>query len=77
MVIKVKVQTRSHQEKIEETGLDEYKIWVTVPPADNQANEAVIDILAEHFNTAPSNIRIISGYKSTHKLIEVLTPHMD
>lgn len=70
-IIKVKVQAKSSQEKIEETGLDEYKIWVTVPPADNQANEATLEILAEYFNTAPSNIRIVSGYKSTHKLIEI------
>ena len=65
------MQTRSTQEKIEETGLDEYKIWVTVPPADNQANDAVIEILADYFSTAPSNVRIKSGYKSTHKLIEI------
>jgi uncharacterized protein YggU (UPF0235/DUF167 family) len=42
-----------------------------VPPADNQANEAVIDILADHFNIAPSRIRIRSGNKSSHKLIEI------
>ena len=71
MTIKVQVQTRSSQEKIEETGLDEYKIWVTSPPADNQANDAMIEILADHFNTAPSNIKIRSGYKSSHKLVEI------
>ncbi len=71
LVIKAKVQTRSSQEKIEETGLDEYKIWVNAPAAENQANDAVIDILADYFNTAPSNIRILSGHKSSHKLIEI------
>ena len=71
MIIKVKVQTRASSERIEETGLDEYKIWVTVPPADNQANEAVIDLLSDFFEVAPSRIRIRSGNKSTHKLIEI------
>ncbi len=71
MVIKVKVQAKSSQEKIEETGIDEYKIWVTAPPAENQANEAMIEILAEHFNTAPSKIKILSGHKSSHKLVEI------
>ncbi|MEJ0021523.1 MAG: DUF167 family protein [Candidatus Doudnabacteria bacterium] len=51
--------------------MEEYKVWVTVPPADNQANNAVIDLLADHFNTSPSKIRIRSGYKSAHKLIEI------
>ncbi len=69
--IRVKVQARSSQEKIEETGIDEYKIWVTVPPADNQANEAMIEILADYFNVPPSQIRIKSGHKSAHKLVEI------
>ena len=71
MTIRVKVQARSSQEKIEEVDVDEYKIWVTSPPAENRANEDVIEILADYFNTAPSNIRILSGHKSSHKLIEI------
>jgi uncharacterized protein (TIGR00251 family) len=72
MVIKVRVQARSSHEKIEEVGEDEYKVWVTVPAVENQANEAVVELLADHFNTAPSNIRIRSGQKSNNKLIEIL-----
>ena len=71
MNIRVKVQARSSQEKIEEIDVDEYKIWVTSPPAENRANEDVIEILADYFNPAPSNIRIRSGHKSSHKLIEI------
>lgn len=71
MLIRVKVQARSSNERIEETGLDEYKVWVTAPPTDNQANDAVIDLLADFFSTSPSKIRIRSGYKSSHKLIEI------
>lgn len=71
MVIRIKVQTRASFERVEEVGLDEYKVWVTAPPADNAANEAVIDILSDFFDVAPSKIRIRSGYKSTHKLIEI------
>lgn len=72
MVIRVKVQTHASSDRIEETGLEEYKIWTTAIPADNQANDAVIEILADYFNTSPSRIRIRSGHKSTHKLIEIL-----
>ncbi len=71
MVIRVKVQTHAKFEKIEEVGFEEYKIWVTAAPADNKANEAVIELLADHFNTSPSLIRIRSGNKSAHKLIEI------
>ncbi len=71
MVIKVHVKTHAHQEKIEELNIDEYKIWTTAIPEKGEANEAIIDILAEHFNIPPSKIRIISGPKSTHKLVEI------
>ena len=71
MLIKVKVQARASQEKIEETGIEEYKVWVTAPPAGGEANEALIDVLAEYFNIAPTKIRIKSGNKSAHKLVEV------
>ena len=71
MLIRVKVQTRASSERVEETGLDEYKVWLTAVPADNQANEALIDILSDYFDISPSKIRIRSGYKSTHKLIEI------
>jgi len=71
MVIRIKVQTRASVEKVEQLDLDEYKVWVTAPAHDNQANEAVIDILSDYFDVSPSKIRIRSGYKSTHKLIEI------
>jgi hypothetical protein len=70
-IIKVKVQAHASFERVEELDVDEYKVWVTAPPADNQANDAVIDVLSDYFNVAPSNIRIRSGYKSSHKLIEI------
>ncbi|MEO8065414.1 MAG: DUF167 domain-containing protein [Candidatus Doudnabacteria bacterium] len=71
MIIKVKVQTRASFERVEEVGLDEYKVWTTAAPADNQANEALIDILSDFFDVSPSKIRIRSGHKSRHKLIEI------
>jgi uncharacterized protein len=73
MIIRVKVQAKSTQEKIEELGPDEYKAWVTAAPAEGEANAALIQLLADYFNVAPSLIRIKSGNKSAHKLIEITT----
>ncbi|MBI2607956.1 MAG: DUF167 domain-containing protein [Candidatus Doudnabacteria bacterium] len=70
-IIRVHVQTHAHEDRLEELDLDEYKIWTTAIPQKGGANEAVIEILAEHFNVAPSSIHIKSGNKSTHKLIEI------
>ena len=71
MLIKVHVRTHAHDDKIEEIDIDEYKLWTTAIPEQGKANEAVIDMLAEYFDIAPSRIRIRSGNKSTHKLIEI------
>jgi len=71
MIIRVKVQARASNEKIEQMDIDEYKVWVTAPPADNEANDAVIDLLADYFDTSRSKVHIRSGYKSSHKLIEI------
>jgi hypothetical protein len=70
-IIRVHVQTHAHFENIEEVGLDEYKIWTTAIPEKGEANDSVMEILAEHLNVAPSLIRIKSGNKSRHKLIEI------
>lgn len=67
----MKVQAHAKNEKIEEMGLDEYKVWVTAPPAEGQANEALIEVLSDYFNLAPSRIRIKSGAKSSHKFVEI------
>lgn len=74
MLIRVKVQARSTQEKIEETGIDEYKVWLAAPPTDGAANAALIEMLADYFNIAPSLIKIKSGNKSSHKLVEIPDP---
>jgi uncharacterized protein len=76
MIIKVKVQTRSSNERIEELGPEEYKVWVTAAPAEGEANAALIEALADYFNCAPSLIKIKSGNKSAHKLVEIPDPEI-
>ena len=71
MIIKVHVRTHAHDDKVEEVGIDEYKLWTTAIPEQGAANEAVIDLLSDFFDISASKIRIISGHKSTHKLIEI------
>jgi uncharacterized protein YggU (UPF0235/DUF167 family) len=71
MIIKVHVRTHAHEDRVEEVGVDEYKLWTTAIPAQGEANEAIIDLLSDFFDIAPSKIKIRSGHKSTHKLIEI------
>jgi uncharacterized protein YggU (UPF0235/DUF167 family) len=73
-IIRVHVRTRAHVEKIEQVDLETFNVWVTATPTDNEANEAVIEVVADYFNTAPSNVRIKSGMHGKHKFIEIDKP---
>ncbi len=77
MLITVKVQAKSKQEKVEQLDVDQYKVWVTAAPANGEANAATIEILADYFNVAPSLVKIKSGNKSAHKVIEIPDPEIE
>ena len=48
-----------------------YTVSVKEPPVRGRANEAIIRVLAEYFGVSKSQIRIISGWSSRQKVIEV------
>lgn len=47
------------------------RIHTTAAPSDGAANDAVIKILAKHFDVPKSSIRIIRGATSRNKVIEI------
>lgn len=46
------------------------RIHTTAAPTDGAANDAVIKMLAKHFDVPKSSIRIIRGATSRNKVIE-------
>lgn len=70
-IIRVTVTTRAHDDKVEEVELDTFHVWVTASPHDNEANMAVIELLADYFDTALTNVRIKSGMHGKHKFVEI------
>lgn len=71
MKISVKVKASSSREKVERIDDSNYAVWVKAKPADGKANEAVIKALAGHFGTAKSNINLLKGQASKHKILEI------
>jgi hypothetical protein len=71
MKIKVKVVTRSANEEVVEQA-DGYTVRVKAAPQDGKANEAVIRLLARHFNVTRSAVRIARGLTCRNKTIEIL-----
>ncbi len=70
MLISVRLQPRSSQNRLQEEG-ENYKAWVSAPPVDGAANEALIKLVAKHFGVAPSKVEIVRGHTSREKILEV------
>jgi len=70
MKIQVKVKPDSKTEGLSREG-DSFIIKVKEPPKEGKANQAVIKLLAEHFGISQSQIRILSGFRSRNKVVEV------
>ena len=70
MKIQVKVKPNSKTEELSREG-DSFIAKVKEPPKEGKANQAVIKLLAEHFGVPQSQVRILSGFKSRNKVIEV------
>jgi uncharacterized protein (TIGR00251 family) len=69
--IQVKVKPNSKTEELNQEG-DSFIVKVKEPPKEGKANQAVIKLLAEHFGVPRSRVRILSGFKSKNKVIEVV-----
>ena len=71
MKIKILAKPAARENKVEEVGENEFKVSVTEPPVQGRANHAIIELLAEHFGVAKSDVKLISGFKSRQKIFEI------
>lgn len=46
-------------------------VYVTAPPDKNKANEAMLKLLAKHFDVTPSRLTLLKGHTSRNKTIEI------
>lgn len=71
MRVTIKVKASAKVTKVEKTGENEYKVSVKAKPVEGQANEAVREALAEHFDIPRSRVAIVSGQTSKMKVFEI------
>jgi hypothetical protein len=69
--IQVKVKPNSKTEEVSREG-DNFVVKVKEPPREGRANQAVIKLLAEYFGVRQNQVRILSGFRSKSKLIELV-----
>ncbi len=49
-----------------------YKVYVTATPEKGKANKKMIELLAQYFKAAKSQIRIVKGEISRNKIVEII-----
>jgi hypothetical protein len=73
MKIQVRVLPRSSKNEVVGKMSDgTLKVKLTTAPVEGKANEALVEILAEYFETKKNKIKIVSGLASKNKIIEIL-----
>ena len=70
MRIQVKVKPDSKSEEVSQEG-DSFIVKVKKPPKEGKANQAVIKLLAGHFGVPRNQVRIVRGFTSKNKVVEV------
>lgn len=72
--MKVQVRVFAGSRRVEVNAQDGFlKVYLTAPPLDGRANDALIEVLARHFAVRRSAISIIKGLKSRDKIISIET----
>ena len=66
----ITVKPGSSQEKVVLSGSNELTVYLRAKPHDGEANDALVKLLAKHFNVPKTTITITRGAKSRIKTIE-------
>ena|SRR6266516_8100444 len=71
VLLSVKLQPRAAVNEIGEPLGNELRVKVTAPPVDSAANEALLRLLAERLDCPRSQVELVRGRASRHKLIRL------
>ena len=71
MLIKVKVNVLSKEDKVIKKSEDSFEVFVKVDAQRNMANKRIIELLAEYFNLPQHRVRMIKGFKERNKIFNI------
>ncbi len=71
MILRLWVQPRARKNRLGEQVQEEWKLYLAAPPVEGKANTACKDFLARGLGIARSRIRLVTGEKSRHKVLEL------
>ncbi|MFH1968394.1 MAG: DUF167 domain-containing protein [bacterium] len=71
MKIYIKAKPNFREEKVERVDEIHFIVCVKEPPVRGKANEAIRNALAVYFKTSSASVKIISGFSSRNKIVEI------
>lgn len=76
ITIAVRLTPKASMNRVGETrrqgsGEEQLVVYVTAPPDDGKANEAMIRLLAKHYNVARSRLTLVRGHTNRNKLVRI------
>ena len=75
--IKVRVQPRASSNEIVEYREGVLRVRLQAPPVDGAANEGLVSFLADELGVPRWQVRIVSGFGSRNKVVEVEAVALD
>lgn len=70
--IAVFVKPNAKHARIVQVAQHQYDVALNAPQRDGKANKKLVEVLAEYFCVAPSAVRIISGFASRIKRVQII-----
>jgi uncharacterized protein len=71
MKINVKAKPNAREEKVEKVDENNYTVSVKEKPEKGKANDAIRNALAVYFKIASARVKIVGGYSSRNKIVEI------
>lgn len=72
MKLFVTAKPMAREEKVEKIDATHFTVAVKELPVEGRANRAIIKAMADFLGIAPLRLKIVSGYSSRNKVLEVL-----
>jgi uncharacterized protein (TIGR00251 family) len=72
MRISIRVMPGAAQQRIITKPDSLMRVYLTEKPLNGKANNALIEVLASYFMVSKSRVRIVNGFKSRNKVIEIV-----
>ncbi len=70
-VFNIRVTLKASRARIIPVNKGGFKVYLTKPAHDGQANEQLIELLAEHLDLKKYQVSIIKGLKARDKIVEI------